>query len=132
MKTPQFELFHEDIYSALRTCVGAIGGSKEVGVALWGQSQPADKQGDKLCNCLNAGHAQKLSLEELLWILRAAHDVGCHAAVNFICRQSSYQDPQPVEPEDEMAALQRQFISAVSDLETLASRITSAERTSVK
>lgn len=123
MKTPQFELFHEDVYSALRTCVDALGGPKKVGVALWGSSKTPRQQADKLLNCLNRNHAQKLSLDELQWILRSAREIGCHAGINQICRDAAYLDPSPVEPEDEKAALQRQFIDSVGTLQVLARRI---------
>lgn len=110
MKSAQFELFHEDIYSALRTCVDAMGGPKKVGPELWGNAQTPGKLGEKLANCLNPNHAQKLSLDEVMFILRGAHQVGCHGAINFLCRDAGYADPNPLEPEEETIALQRQII----------------------
>jgi hypothetical protein len=111
MKSPQFELFHEDIYSALKTCVDAMGGPKKVAVELWGNAQTPAKLGEKLSNCLNSHHAQKLAPEEILFILRGGRQVGCHAGINFICRDVGYADPNPLEPEEETIALQRQIIA---------------------
>ena len=41
----------------------------------------------------------------------------------FICRDLGYSDPQPIEPEDERAALQRQFIESTALLVKMAERI---------
>ena len=123
MQEPQYELFHEDIYNALRTCVSALGGPKEVGVQLWGNSTTPPKQADKLANCLNPDHAQKLSLDETLWILAEAQRAGCHAGINFICRESGYSDPQPIEPEDEKAALKREFMASVKTQQAMLARL---------
>lgn len=123
METPQFELFHESIYKALDTCIQALGGAKSVGIDLWGNSTTPDKQGDKLNDCLNPTRAQKLGLDEMLYILRKAHDVGCHAGINFICRDTGYTDPQPVDLEDELAQREREFIQAVDKIEGLAKSI---------
>ena len=112
METPQYELFHEDIYKALGTCVQALGGSQKVGCMLWGESALPEDQGRKLDHCLG-DHAQKLALKEMLLILRKAHDVGCHAGINFITSYAGYSDPQPVNLEDEIAELQKTIIEAV-------------------
>ncbi len=125
MKSPQFELFFEDVYSALKTCVAALGGAKVVGCNLWGDSQPAHKQAEKLNNCLNSNHKQKLSLVELLWLLREAKKIGCHAGVYFICTDTGYSEPQALSPEDQRDFLQRQFIASVGDLKVLANQIKS-------
>jgi hypothetical protein len=124
MESQQYQLFHESIYKALDTCVQALGGAKEVGSELWGQSTTPDKLGEKLNDCLNPNRAQKLSLEELLFILRKAHDIGCHAGINFICRDTGYTDPQPVDLEDEIAQREREFIQAVNSLQKLAGDVT--------
>lgn len=38
-------------------------------------------------------------------------------------RDTGYTDPQPIEPEDERARLQREFINAQRGLEALAKRM---------
>ncbi len=122
METPQYELFHETIYKALDTCVQALGGSQKVGCALWGESALPEEQGRKLDHCLG-NHAQKLSLDEFLVILRKAHDVGCHAGTNFICRNAGYSDPQPLNIEDEIAELQKTYIESVKTQRHLTKRL---------
>lgn len=123
MKEQQYQLFHESIEDALTTCVNAIGGPKKVGPMMWGDTVCPIEQGKKLTRCLNPEHASKLSLEEMMFILRKAHDVGCHAGINFICRDTGYADPQPVDIEDEVAQRERGFIQAVDSLQKLAGDI---------
>jgi hypothetical protein len=40
-----------------------------------------------------------------------------------LARETGYTDPQPVEPEDERAKLQREFINAQRGFEALAKRM---------
>lgn len=56
-------------------------------------------------------------------ILRMGHQAGCHAGMVFIARELGYADPVPVEPEDEVARLQRDFIEASKALVTMAGKI---------
>lgn len=115
-------LFHESLADALRECIAACGGLKAVGVKLWPEKD-ADHAGRTLADCLNDGKRDKLSPEQVLLILRMARAHGCHAGMAFICRDLGYSDPQPIEPEDERAALQRQFIESTALLLKMAGRI---------
>lgn len=119
----QHKLFHEDIYAALTTCVMSIGTPQQVGAMLWGESVSPSDAGRKTAHCLNREHAQKFSPEEILWILRKAHDVGCHAGMNFIARDAGYSDPAPLVVEDEAAQLQREFVAGLEHMESLAKRM---------
>lgn len=107
----QEELFHEDVNAALSHAISALGGNKAVGSDLW-PSLSADQAGKKLSTCLNTEHAQHLKPDELIWILGAARKVGVHSAMAYITTECGYADPSPVEPEDEAAELQREFIRA--------------------
>lgn len=102
-------LFHESLYDALKDCVRAIGKPADVGKAM----RP-EKSGEEarmwLSNCLNPERPEKLDPEQVMWILREARKVNCHAAFAYLARECGYADPQPIEPEDEKAALQREFI----------------------
>jgi hypothetical protein len=120
--TPQIPLFHEDINAALTTCVQALHGFKAVGVALRPELA-ADKAGRWLSDCLSASRRDKLDADQILWILRKARDVGCHAAMQFIARDAGYADPVPVDSEDEAADLERKFVGAVDTLAEMTKRI---------
>lgn len=41
----------------------------------------------------------------------------------FLCRELGYSDPAPVEPEDEVARLQREFVEASKALVGMATKI---------
>lgn len=108
----QEELFHEDINAALGHVISALGGNKKVGVELW-PSLSADQAGKKVSNCLNSEHAQQFHPCDIVWILREGRKAGAHSAMGFINQECGYAPPQPIEPEDESAELQRQFIASV-------------------
>lgn len=118
----QFPLFHEDLMEALRTCVQALGGPKKVG-ALLRPELPADQAGRWLADCLNPDRRDQLHPNQFLLVLREARKVGCHAAMNYLAQECGYADPQPIEPDDERAALQREFVQHSKALQALASRI---------
>lgn len=42
---------------------------------------------------------------------------------NYIARECGYADPAPIEPEDEIARLQREFVEATKQLGALAAQI---------
>lgn len=118
----QQSLFYEDIFEALRTDVMALGGAKKVGAMLWPE-KTADKAGELLNNCLNRDRAEKLDLEQTLLIKRAAKSVGSYATLFFECDDAGFTRPHPVEPEDEAAKLQREFIEAAKRMEQMTARI---------
>lgn len=118
----QDELFHEDINAALGHVISAIGGMKRVGSELW-PAMAADQAGRKLANCLNDSHQQQLHPGDVLWILKAGRAAGIHSAMAFLCRECGYDDPRTVEPEDEAAALQREFIQAQEQMQQMLRRM---------
>lgn len=115
-------LFHEDIWQALRDCVSALGGSKKLGTKLRPEME-ADKAGRWLLDCLNPDKADKLSVEQLILVLREARKANCHVAAHFIARETGYAEPQPIEPDDEKAALQRAFIHSVETQRQIMQRL---------
>lgn len=118
----QQALFHDSLTDALTDCVRALGGNKAVGKSLWPEKSVDDAR-RALLDCLNPDRAQRLSPDQVLWVLREARKVSCHAAMTYIARECGYADPQPIEPEDERAALQREFTQSVRKFEGLVMRI---------
>ena len=108
----QMPLIAEDIWQALTDCVRAMGGAKSVGHRMRPEKDPVDA-GRWLLDCLNADRNEKLSLEQVLWLLVEARKVGCHTGASYLMRTAGYAEPTPVEPESERAALQRSFIESV-------------------
>lgn len=120
-------LWHDSLAAALEAAVYAIGGPKVVASELWPSKSPQDAA-RQLHHCLNQDRAEKLSLDEIEWILQRARAAGCHVAMAYLAQRCGYADPQPVEPEDERALLQRQFIEAKDELARLVARMDQISR----
>lgn len=106
----QQPLFCEDIYEALRTIGQAYGGSKKIGAYLW-PDKPIEKASELWANCLNRTRPEKLDPEQVIAVLKIGRQIGCHAGMAYIANQCGYKY-ETVEPEDERARLQREFIRA--------------------
>ena len=76
-----------------------------------------------LADCLNEHRAERLSPEHLLMLARMGKDVGCHAILHYQCQEVGYSMPTPIEPRDEAADLQRQYIEATRALLKMSERI---------
>ena len=107
---------------ALVGAVKVLGGSKVVGCLLWPEEAP-DAAQRLLLDCLNDDRPAHLTPEHVLLVLRLARQRGHHEAVAWLLENLGYAPPQPVEPRDEAAELQRQFIEASRMMSQLASRI---------
>lgn len=119
-------MFFDDLEDALREIVRHSGGPKAVGAKLWPEIEP-DKAGRRLMDCLNESRREILSPAQVMLLLRIGRQVGCHAAINYMARECGYGDPSPIEPEDEVARLQREFVEATKALGALADRIESVQ-----
>jgi hypothetical protein len=123
----QLPLIHEDFLSALTTCVQALGGAKRAGVMLRPEyEEDPDKAARWLLACLNAARDEKLSFEQAFKLMREAKAIGCHVAMAHIAMQVGYAEPQPIEPEDERARLQREYVAAVKTLTVLSQKLAAA------
>ncbi len=122
MTSLQIPLFYDSYEDAIRDCVTALGGFKKVGNMLW-PAMAADDAGRKLAACLNTDKREKLDPNELCLIRREARKAGIHILAHYEARDAGYSEPQPLNPEDEAAQLQREFIAAVKGLEALQARM---------
>jgi hypothetical protein len=110
------------INSMLIECVKAAGGSKVVGPLLWPEKPVLDAQ-KLLLACLNEDRPEKLSPDQAFLIEKLAKEAGSNVAIEYRCSAMSYSIPTPIEPEDERARLQREFITAQKGLERLAEKL---------
>lgn len=120
--TDQMPLFVEDYNDAIRTTVQALGGFKRIGADLK-PDLPADAAGRWLSDCCNPDKREKLSPSELAYIRRRARQDGVHILAAFEMREAGYAPPAPIVPEDERAALQRDFVQQSKQLQTLIARL---------
>ncbi len=113
---------YETLNDALIDCVKACGGSKVVGAALW-PAKGVEVAQRQLLACLNPDRNEKLSPDELLFILSMSRAKGCHAGINHIANVTSYAEPVPVSKEDAADQLKREFIEATNKLAAMAQQI---------
>lgn len=114
-------LFHESINEALRELIAALGGVKVVGVRMRPE-MPADHAGRWLADCLNSDRREHLSPDRVIWLLIEGRKAGVHCTMAWIAGECGYS-AQPVEPEDERAKLQREYIEATKAMARMAERI---------
>ncbi|MDZ7809237.1 MAG: hypothetical protein U5L11_02660 [Arhodomonas sp.] len=118
----QTSLFHEDFHHSLRDARAAIGGVKRMAGLVY-PNLPLDKAHTMLANALNPDRRERLELEDVVAIMRHARAAGCHIPMAYLARELDYAPPETREPENELAALQREFIERAKAMERMASQI---------
>ncbi len=108
--------------AALIGCVKACGGSKQVAPLLWPEKTPEAAQ-RCLLDCLNEDRPNRLSPEQVLLVLRMARQRGYHGGVEFMLADLGYAPTTPIEPRDEVAELQRQFVAATESMQAMVERM---------
>ena len=117
----QQDLWHDSFDDALRSVVEGVGPKKIAGEVFPGE--PIQRAAQRLFHCLDPERGEKLSLSQVAMILRRGRDAGCHVGMAWLCENSGYQCPKPVEPEDRQAELQREFVDAQQKMEALVKRM---------
>jgi hypothetical protein len=115
------KLWHDSLDDALRDVVYGIG-PKECAAALWPDLDPTSGA-RKLHHCLDPERAEKLSLSEIQFLIRLGAENGFHMPMAHLSSVCGYAPPEKVDPEDEKARLQRQFIEAKGELQKLVAQI---------
>lgn len=115
-------LFIEDEYEALRVDIMACGGNKKVGSLLWPEKSP-DKAGELLSNSTNRDRPEKLDLSQIKFLIRLAKQHNSYAYLRYTCDDTGFTRPEPIDPKDEQAELQRQFIKSVEMQKQIMSRL---------
>lgn len=118
----QESLFHEDINDALAADIIAAGGYKRVAMELW-PSLKMETAYSRLKACLNHDKAEKLGPDEVMLIIRQARTHGAIATLTYMCRDAHCADPSPIEPENEKARLQREYVESVKALQKLSKQL---------
>ncbi len=119
----QTALFHERFEDALDEVMRCCGGRKKVAIELWGKVKSERDAHNLMDACLNPERRERFSPEQVLYILKRGREVGCHAAMHYLNSEAGYAPAQPIEPEDEIAKLQREFIESVKEQGRRAERI---------
>lgn len=116
----------ENVNDALQAAVKALGGYKKVGPRL--RPELGDEAaGNWLRDCLNPARREKLSPEQVVWLLRTAREAGYHAAMHYVAFDTGYK-AQPVDPQTQETELQERFIAAVEHLEGIKAQMVRIQR----
>lgn len=118
----QEELFFDGPHDALAHLVRVLGGAKRVGCTLRPGKSP-DAAGVWLTNALSGDRREQLHLDDLMQLLRMGRDAGCHVVMEELSRALAYSAPQPIEPEDQRALLEREFINSVKVQQQILQRL---------
>lgn len=119
----QPDLFYENFYEALSDDVKAVGGLKAVGKLFYPEKDAASA-GRALADKLNPERRERLTDEQERLIIRQAREArGFSAALCFICDDTGFERPRALNPENEQARLQREFIAAVHEAKHLGDRL---------
>lgn len=123
MKNNDLAVF-QDLDDALGGIINALGGFKKVGCRLRPELEvKPDMAAQWLRDCLNSEKRERLNPHQVLMLLRLAREENYHAAKYWIDGELGYEQGRPLDPVDERAQLQREFIEAVHTSKQIAERI---------
>ncbi len=117
----QLPLIVDSLNDAIRDTVRALG-VKEIARELW-PAKGADAAARYLNDCLNPDREQKLSGEEILHIARRGREAGIYTITAFFCAATGFAPPVAIDPEDERAALHREYLKGIQELKRIADRL---------
>lgn len=83
-----------------------------------------DHAASRVRDCLNHDRRERFTPEQVLMLLRglAIRSAAMPRWPSWLC-DMSFSDPQPVEPEDEVARLRREYVEATKALLHMANKI---------
>lgn len=116
----QDQLFYDSAMHAVERAITESGRHfKEVAAHLWPSKKP-DTAYARLKACLNEEKDEKFSFEEIIEICRFCNRFD---PLYFFADECSHTRGEPRAPEDEKAALQREFLSGLKGLKALGDRL---------
>lgn len=118
----QPRLIYDDLNDALADLVRALGGPKAVGAKLRPEL-PIEQAANWIRDCLNATRRETFHPAQLILLLRMGREAGFHGAKQFLDDDTGYTRSQPLDPQDQVAELQKAFIESVGHQRQIADRI---------
>lgn len=82
--------FFESPEDALKSVIQHTGGVKRIGPMLF-PDKTVDAAARYLLDCLNADRPEKLSITQIMMVLRLAHEAGHHTAYAWISGELGYE-----------------------------------------
>lgn len=99
-----------------------LGGAKVVGPMLW-PDKTLDASSRLIRDCTNANRPERLNPEQILLILKKCRAADFHGLKHFIDAEAGYGRTAPLDPIDELAQAQREFVDSVQQLKRLGAQI---------
>jgi hypothetical protein len=118
----QPDLWHDSLEDALRSVVEALGGPKRVAGDLW-PSKSITEGARHLNHCLDSSRAEKLALDEVVWILKAGAAADVHVGMHWLAESCGYEMPKRINPDSERDRLMREYIRSVEAQQALVRRL---------
>lgn len=115
--------FFDSPEDALKAIIQQLGGIKKVGPRLF-PDKSVDAAARYLLDCVNADRQEKLSLSQIMLLLRLAHEAGYHTAYAWISGEVGY-DIKPITKGEEVDRL---TTVVEQSTKTLASALAALER----
>ena len=119
--SPQQPLFVDSFEDAVTALSQQVGGKKKLATMLRPNKDP-DDAATWLSDCLNPERNHKFDRDDYRNLFRIGRESACHIVMYYFTDDAGYSRPLPIEPEDERAALQREYIAAVERLARLVQR----------
>lgn len=120
----QRPLFCERIEDALGSVINACGGRKKFASEMW-PNKPQRDAHNLLDACLNPERREKFAPHDLVYIMKRGREVGCHDVINYLSEQCGYT-ATPIEPEDELTKLLREYLDCAKRIGKLEPKIEEA------
>ncbi len=114
--------FFECPEDALKSVVQRLGGAKAVGSKLFPDKTP-DAAARWLLDCLNPDRAEKLTLAQVLLVLRLGHDAGIHEGMQYLAGEAGY-DSRPIRLEEQIDAVAQVIDSSARRFEAAVKQLT--------
>lgn len=122
----QDALFFEDFRGAIKHLIGFLGGPKKVGYLLRPALSP--KQAENWVNdCMNPDRQTKFDFEDFSLLLNEGRQRGIHCAINQLCAETGYADPQIAPKKTERQRLAELYGRKAAELQTLADELAAIE-----
>jgi hypothetical protein len=118
----QQSLLFERMEDAIDEVIRAAGGRKAVATRLW-PDKPVRDAHNLIDHCILQGRREKFDPAQVMFFLRLGREVGCHSLARYMMAEAHYSEPVPVEPEDERARLQREYIEATKVMRGIVDRL---------
>jgi len=117
----QESLWYDTPEDAMRALVDRIGGFKRVAADMWPEKDPQDA-GRLLAKCLDNDRPEKLSLEQVFYLMRQGRQHDCHTVMQWLGQELGY-NVEAISMETERERLQRQAIAAVASLQQITAKL---------